>query len=193
MESANLDLKLWFAIYRTHNVLKLCDDQVFREYKLTMEQYVVLMTIKYFDRPARPSNVAQWLRRSPNSISMIVNRMVAAGLVRRVRDRKDRRVVWLVITSKGEEMLKPAFKAGLEVIWKTLSHVSYEDKQNLLRLLLTVQYEAATYLNPEADIEEIERDEAKRHDRFVERQIQAYCPQLPEAEYQDDEKEKTIR
>ena len=193
LESRNLALRLWFMIYRTHNMLKMCEDRVYSEYKLTTEQYVVLVTIKYLDGPVRPSDIARWLRRSPNSISMLADRMVKADLLRRVRDRKDRRVVWLTITSKGEEALKPAFRTGLEFVWKSLSPLSYEDKQTLLKLLLTVQYEAATYLNPGADIEEIKRNEAKSHEHFMERLAQAYCPQFLEAEYQGDEKGKTIR
>ena len=144
---------------------------------------------------------------------MIVDRMVKAGSLRRVRDRKDRREVRLVITSKGEEALKPAVLAGLEFIQKILSQVSHDDRHTLMRLLDTLQYEAATYLDPGADIEEIRRNEAKSHadlmERLVqyccpqllepnvssmevERLVQDCCPQLLEAECQGDEKGKTI-
>lgn len=193
LESANLDLKLWFEIYRAHNTLKMYEDEVYREYKLTLEQYVMLVTIKHFDRPVRPSDVAHWLRRSPNSISMLVDRMVKAGLLRRIRDRKDRRVVWLIITKKGEEMLGPAFRAGLEFIWKSLSRLSYKDKQTFLKLLMTVQFEVAAYLNPEARIEETKQDEVKRLDRFAERQILAYCPQLAKPDISPAEAERLVK
>jgi DNA-binding MarR family transcriptional regulator len=174
-------------------MLKMCEDRVYREYKLTTEQYVVLVTIKYLDGPVRPTDIARWLRHSPNSISMIIDRMVKAGLLRRVRDRKDRREVRLIITSKGEEALKPALRAGLEFIWETLSPLSYEDKQTFSRLLLTVQYQAHKYLNPRDDIEELRRNEAERHKHFMERQIQDCCPQLLEGKRQDSKKGKAIR
>ena len=191
-ESGNLALKLWFMIHRTHEMLKMCEDRVFGEYKLTTEQYVVLVTIKYLGGPVRPSDVARWLGRSPNSISMMVDRMVKAGLLRRVRDRKDRREVRLIITSKGEEALKPAVLAGLEFIQKTLSQVSYDDRHTLMRLLDTLQYETATYLNPGADIEEIRRNEAKSHDNLMERLIQYTSLSAPDAKRQIGEKGKTI-
>jgi len=214
LESANLTLRLWFMIYRTHNMLKMCEDRVYREYKLITEQYVVLVTIKYLDGPVRPTDIARWLRHSPNSTSMIIDRMVKAGLLRRARDRKDRREIRLIITRTGEKVLEPAFRAGLEFIWESLSPLSYEDKQTFLRLLLMVQYQAHKYLNPGDDIEELRRNEAGRHEQFMQRQIQAYCPQLLEpnlnsmeveqlvqgccpqlleAEYQGDERGKTIR
>ena len=182
LETGNLALKLWFMIHRTHEMLKMCEDQVSREYKLTTERYLVLVTIKYLDGPVRPTDIAQWLGRSPNSVSMIVDRMVKAGLLRRVRARKDRRVVWLTITSKGETALKPAVMAGFEFIQKILSQVSHDDRHTLMKLLDKLQYAAATYLNPGADIEEIRRNEAKSHDNLMERLIQYCVPQLLEAE-----------
>ena len=191
LESGNLALRLWFMIHRTHEMLKMCEDRVFRKYKLTTEQYVVLVTIKYLDGPVRPTDVARWLGRSPNSISMMVDRMVKAGLLRRIRDRKDRREVRLAITNKGEETLKPAVLAGLEFIQKILSQVSYDDRHTLMRLLDTLQYEAATYLNPRADIEEIRRNEAKSHENLMERLVQ-YCGlQLLETEHQGGKRGKT--
>ena len=192
LESGNLALKLWFMIHRTHEMLKMCEDRVFGEYKLTTEQYIVLVTIKYLGDPIRPTDVARWLGRSPNSISMMVDRMVKVSLLRRVRARKDRRVVWLTITSKGETALKPAVMAGFEFIQKILSQVSHDDRHTLMKLLDKLQYAAATYLNPGADIEEIRRNEAKSHDNLMERLIQYCGPQLLEAKRQGGKKGKTI-
>ena len=192
LETGNLALKLWFMIHRTHEMLKMCEDQVSREYKLTTERYLVLVTIKYLDGPVRPTDIARWLGRSPNSVSMMVDRMVKAGLLRRVRARKDRRVVWLTITSKGETALKPAVMAGFEFIQKILSQVSHDDRHTLMKLLDKLQYAAATYLNPGADIEEIRRNEAKSHDNLMERLIQYCGPQLLEAKRQGGKKGKTI-
>jgi len=191
-ESRNLALRLWFMIHRTHEMLKMCEDRVFREYKLTTERYVVLMTIKYLNAPVRPTDVAQWLGRSPNSISMMVDRMVKAGLLRRVRKRDDRREVQLVITGRGEEALKPAILAGWEFIQKILSQVSHDDRHTLTRLLDTLQYEAATYLNPGADIEEIRRNEAKSHDNLVKRLVQYISLSTPDAKRRSGEKRKII-
>jgi len=191
-ETGNLALRLWFVIHRTHEMLKMCEDRVFLEYKLTTEQYAVLVTIKYLDDPVRPTDVARWLGRSPNSISMMVDRMAKAGLLRRVRDRKDRREVRLVITSKGETALKPATLAGWEFIQKILSQVSHDDRHTLMRLLDTLQYEAATYLDPGADIREMMRNEAKSHDNLMERLVQYTSLSTPDAKRQRGERRKTI-
>ena len=161
LESEIAVLKLWRQVYQTYTLLKKCEDQIFAEYGLTTEQYSVLGAIDYLDGPTKVTDIARWLERSTNSISMIVDRMVKAGLVRRIRDRSDRRVVHVVNTSKGENALKPATQASLAVIRKILPQ-SYEDRSTLLSLLGTIKYEILTYLNPEMDIEEVKREELEQ-------------------------------
>jgi DNA-binding MarR family transcriptional regulator len=50
----------------------------------------VLVSISYLEQPVRITDIALWLERSANSISMIIDRMVKAGLVKRARDEVDR-------------------------------------------------------------------------------------------------------
>jgi len=122
-------------IHRTHDMLRRREDKIFGEHGLTTEQYEVLTAIKYLDNPVRITDVALRLVRSTNSVSMIVDRMVRAGLLNRVRDEDDRRTVHVSITSKAEALLNPAIVAGHEFIQKTLSQLSDEDKQILLKVL----------------------------------------------------------
>jgi len=122
-------------IHLTHNTLRRCEDKIFAQHGFTTEQYEVLMAIKHLDAPVRITDVALKLVRSTNSVSMIVDRMVRAGLLNRVRDEIDRRTVHVSITSKADEALKPAVLAGQEFIQETLSPLSHGDKQSLLRVL----------------------------------------------------------
>lgn len=122
-------------IHRTHNILRHREDKIFAQHGLTTEQYEVLMTIKSLDAPVRITDVALRLIRSANSISMIVDRMVKAGLLNRMRDEIDRRTVHVSITDKAETLLKPAALAGQEFIQEVLSQLSSVDKQILLRVL----------------------------------------------------------
>lgn len=155
---------LWHKLYKTWSLFKLYIDQTFKDYGLTSEQYGVLVSIAYLGEPTRITDIARYLERSPNSVSMIVDRMVKAGLVRRARDRTDRRVVYVSKTSKAEAALKPAGWAGIESVQKILSAISYEDRIVLLNLLTKLRYEILRYLNPEADIAKLKRDELKQLD-----------------------------
>jgi DNA-binding MarR family transcriptional regulator len=192
-ENGNLSLKLWYASHRTRSLLKMCEDQIYGEYNLTMEQYSVLAAIKYIGSPARPTDIAQWIGRSTNSISMIVDRMVKAGLVRRVRDRGDRRVVNVSITSKAEKALKPATQAGWEFIQKITSPLAYEDKHTFIKLHDKLRYEMLEYLNPGINVEELARNEDEQHANLMERLIQYASPSTPEVKRQGNKKGKTTR
>jgi len=136
---------LVFIIHQTHAILKDHEDKIFGKHGLTTEQYSVLTAIKFFDGSVRITDIARRLTRSTNSISMLVDRMVKASLVKRTRDRKDRRTVFVTITSKGQGLLQPATFAGQEFIQKILSQVSYEDTQTLIKLFETLQYEVRAY------------------------------------------------
>jgi DNA-binding MarR family transcriptional regulator len=191
-EAENLILTTWLMIHRADALLKICEDKVFGEYKLNAERYAVLVTIQYFGGSAKPSEVARWLQRSPNTISMLADRMVSSGLIKRSRDKRDRRVVHLTISDKGKEALKPATQAGWEFIQEILSSLSYEDKSTLISLLKMINYKSLEYLNPRADIKGMLRDEDKNHDSLMERLVEYLSPLTPEAKHQGGEKKKTI-
>ncbi len=144
-----LVLRSWSLLHRVGDVLMRCEDERFGKYGLTSEQYGVLVTIKYIGKSARPTDIARRLARSPNSVSMIVDRMVKAGLVRRTRDRGDRRVVFVSITGMGEEALRPATAVGLEFIMRIMSALSVEDLSTLVRLLELVRHGALGCLDQE--------------------------------------------
>jgi len=170
----------------------MCEDQIYGEYNLTMEQYAVLAAIKYIGSTARPTDIARWLGRSVNSVSMIVDRMVKADLLKRVRDRSDRRVVNVSITNKAENALKPATRAGWEFIQKITSPLSNEDKHTFVRVHEALRYEILKYLNPGANVEEMARNDDESHANLMERLIQYALPSTPEAKRQGSEKGKTI-
>jgi len=136
---------LVFILHQTHDVLRNCEDKVFGEYELNAERYAVLTAIKYPDAPVKITDIARRLTRSVNSISMIIDRMVKAGLVKRVRDKKDRRVVFVSITSKGEALFNPATQAGQKFIQEILSPILDEDRQALVGLLETLRHKVSEY------------------------------------------------
>jgi DNA-binding MarR family transcriptional regulator len=191
-ESGELILKLWFLLHRDYALLKGCEDQIYGENGLTTEQFSVLAAIKYVGYPVKITDIAQWMGRRTNSVSMIVDRMVKAGLVRRSRDRGDRRVVYVVVTSKGESILKPATRAGWEFIQKIMLPLSYEDRQTFARLLEMMRYETLNYLNPGEDIEEMVRNDDKSHVNLRGRLFKYALVSTPEAKRQGRKKRKTI-
>lgn len=174
-ESEKIVLRLWLLLRRVGDTLMLCQDSIFSKYGLTTEQWGVLTCIKSRG-PLRPTDLASILERSTNSISMLVDRMVKAGLVRRTRDRKDRRVVTVSMTSKGEKAVEPAVIAGWEFIHEILSPLSYDDQCALASMLETVKCELIGYVNPEMDKAEIIKNSFTKDPNLYKRMAKNILP-----------------
>jgi len=189
----DITVKSWLLARQTGDLLRNCMDQLFREYSITTEQYEVLVSTKYLSNRVKITDIARWLRRSTNSVSMIIDRMVKAGLVKRIRDRSDRRIVYVVITSKAENILELASPVCWETIKEILSPLSYEDRRTFVRLFEMVHYKALEYLNPGEDIEKIFKDRAESHARLM-KQVPPYAQiTVHETKPQGGKKRKTIR
>ena len=192
-KSGNTVLRLWLLLHRVRDGIVMCEDSIFGNYGLTTEQFSVLAAVKSRGGSLTPIQLATILARKPNSVSMLVDRMVKAGLVRRTRDRKDRRLVNVSLTHKGEDALKPAAPAGWEFIQKILSPLSDKDKAVLNGMLEVLRCEIDGYLNPEADMAEITRTSYTKQPRLYERMVKNIFPSGSEARGKGREKRKTMR
>ena len=186
-ESESTVLRLWLLLRRVSDTLMLCQDSVYSKYGLTSEQFGVLASLKSRG-PLRPTDLALLLERSPNSMSMMIDRMVKAGLVRRTRDRKDRRVVTVSLTSKAEKVVVPAVIAGWEFIHEVLSPLSYDDQRALASTLETVKRELIAYQNPEMDKAQILKSSLTKDPDLYKRMVKNILPPGYEAKRKHREK-----
>lgn len=141
-EGNGLYAKASVLLYRTRDLMFRCEDRAVGKFGLTAEQYSVLAAMRQLDDPIRPTDVGRLLDHKVNTVSMIVDRMVKAGLVERVRDLPDRREVRLIVTSKGEKAFKPAHTAATKLSKDMLSVLSPEEVKTLIKLLETIRTKA---------------------------------------------------
>jgi len=182
----------WVLLRQTYNLILKCEDKVFSEYGLTTEQHAVLMAVKHISGPVRITDIARWLDRSVNSVSMIIDRMVKAGLVRRVRDRKDRRTVFVTITSKVEKTYVLATAAGWGLIQEILSPLSDEDRLTLITLLETLRDKTYDYLDSGEVVEEVRGNEAENMAQFMKQAAEYKSLSALETKRQGGKKKKAI-
>jgi len=150
-----------------------CEDKVFIEHDISPEQYTVLMAIKYLDNPVTPTKLAKFLIRNQNSVSMIVDRMVKAGLVRRVNDQRDRRSVRLFITGSGKEALDRAAASSRELVQRIMGKLTDGDIGELILLLEKIKESSVEYLETEGADKEAAENEAKNIANFKKRNKRA--------------------
>jgi DNA-binding MarR family transcriptional regulator len=186
-----LSVVLCRMVNLTYTRFKNGMDQAFSEQRLTMEQFLVLLNIKYNDVPMRITDLAHWLERSTNSMSMLVDRMVKAGLLRRVRDRRDRRVVNVSLTNKGEIALERASPAAWEFNQLCMSPLSYEDKCTLANLFKMINCKLVEHLNPGADAEEMVESDIRKRDYVMKKWRKQVHLTTPEVKRSSSRTKKT--
>jgi len=83
---------------------------------------------------------------TPGSISIAVDRLFAKGLVSRVESGEDRRVRIVALTSRGRDLIAPAFRKHAGQMRKVFSELSPEELRNLEAVLKKVGKRAATIM-----------------------------------------------
>lgn len=108
------------------------------EIALTMPQMVTLFAIRD-SGTCRMSELAEITQQSAGTLTGIVDRLIDDGLVARVRDVEDRRVVQVTLTVQGQERLCRVEQVRREDMEQILRHFSGDqlaDLEHLLRLLV---------------------------------------------------------
>lgn len=105
------------------------------EIDLTLPQMITLFAI-HDSGTCRMSTLAEMTQQSAGTLTGIVDRLISDGLVARVRNTDDRRVVEVTLTNLGVSRLKQVISARHDDMTRTLAGFSGEDLLLLQRLLL---------------------------------------------------------
>jgi len=102
---------------------------------ITPGQFMVLKQINEGDGSrVTVSTVAEKLGVSLSAITSQVDRLHEAGYVRRSRDDKDRRMVRLAVTPRGEEMMQKFMDNKVRLMEHFLSKLPEEDLDKLIEI-----------------------------------------------------------
>lgn len=102
--------------------------------QLTMMQLQALIFIKKADRVTM-GDVAEHFQITLPTVTVLLDKLVHLGLVRRDQNTEDRRVVNVKLTKKGENLTHEAMKQRRKKINHMLSYLSVEDKELLLQIM----------------------------------------------------------
>jgi len=95
-----------------------------------------VLTLGYINRneKSRPSDISKELGLTPPTVTHLVEKLVQKKLVERVLDDSDRRIIYLVITEKGKEVLKRANVEGQKLRRELFLKLNEEEREQLLAL-----------------------------------------------------------
>lgn len=119
----DLDGRVWREVCRTCDALRRREDAELRQFGITSEQFGVLEAV-HSSNSLRVTDLARELARSVNSISMLVDRMLRSGLLKRVRSRNDRRTVYVSLTPNAEDIRRRAVPVYQVLVRRAVFEVS---------------------------------------------------------------------
>lgn len=90
---------------------------VLKELGLTHPQYLVLLAL-WEEEPRTLSDLAHLLELDPGTLSRLLKRLEASGLIRRDRDRADERALAVVLTDSGRTLRERAVQVPATVVDK---------------------------------------------------------------------------
>jgi DNA-binding MarR family transcriptional regulator len=103
-EARDADAELFAAVQTFHRAMAEVVHPMFDEVGVTNGQFFLLFFIEKMPRPTVGS-IADQLGVQMSTVTHLLNNVEARGLVRRERSSEDRRVVRLVVTSRGSKLL----------------------------------------------------------------------------------------
>jgi DNA-binding MarR family transcriptional regulator len=136
------DHDIWVLLDSAHFAVTRSRLLELAQFNLTKEQAQVLYVLKMFGGSATMNQIASFTMRQRHSVSTLINRMENAGLVRKVKDPKEK-VYKVVMTKKGKNRYAGVTRESIEMIFSSLSAA---EKSKLVSLLNELHDKARSLL-----------------------------------------------
>lgn len=130
-----LDEQLCFALYSASMAVNRAYMPMLNKLKITYPQYLVLSTLWEYDSKTIGA-IAQRLALEPSTVTPLVKRLEAAGLLTRTRNSSDERQVFVNLTKAGKAMQERSRCLG-ETLFKAagMSQKQFIDLNQNIRAL----------------------------------------------------------
>jgi DNA-binding MarR family transcriptional regulator len=137
-------MRLATSIMRVQQMVLAALDAAVRPYGITFARYEVLVLLSFSRSGSLPlSKVGERLMVHPTSVTNLIDRLEAQGLVDRTTDAADRRRTLASLTPDGRRVLKRATRAltDIEFAVGSLDPEEQERAYDLLRSLRSADFE----------------------------------------------------
>jgi len=132
-----LDDFLCFSLYGAGLAMTRLYKPLLEPFNLTYPQYLVLTALSEKDG-VKVGELGERLQLETNTLTPLVKRLEAAGLVSRQRDKTDERVVRVALTAQGQEVVTAALACIPQQVLEATG-LSTDELKDLNRKLKTLQ------------------------------------------------------
>lgn len=157
----------WSVFNQAYGLLYKNLDQRMTKLGTSQAQAAVLVILKSVDGLVPLSHLARLLVQEPQSITSLVDRLEAQGLVRRVPSRQDRRVIHVELTPTGEQRFEQIGSATAEGLAEVLSALNGRELQTFTKSLRQLRTRGTDALHLDRRV----FDEAERDSTFAPRDV----------------------
>ncbi len=105
--------------------------------KMSINSYLRIGTLIYICENKDPTmkSLADYLNITPPSVTSLVNGLVKSMQIKRIADKKDKRIARLVITPNGKKTLENGLNKKREKLKEILSRLDNLERKNLINIL----------------------------------------------------------
>jgi len=133
-ESQRRSLDLYIKLMRASNQVTNIIHQHLQDENLTQSQFAIMEAL-YHLGPLNQSELSRKILKSNANVTTVVDSLEKKQLVKRERGEIDRRIVKVLLTQTGTEIIRQTFPHHVEGINKRLSVLSDQEQRQLAQLL----------------------------------------------------------
>lgn len=136
----------YLAVRQAMNALRRLQERYVVNQPASEIQAYVCATIHRAGRPLKMGDIAKYLCLEPQTITGLISRMEAKGLVTRTKSTGDRRQVLVDVTDEGRALWEQAMKLAQTVRRDTFSQMSVDEHANLAAVMFGIRDTALSAL-----------------------------------------------
>ena len=134
----SLNREFCFSINDVARMIRTYADQEARQFGITRAQWVVLVRLDRFEG-LKQSELADMLDLQPITLTRLLDRLSASGLIERRADPNDRRANRLYLTPAARPLLEQLGELGEELMTTALAGVDRDSIERMVAQLATVK------------------------------------------------------
>jgi DNA-binding MarR family transcriptional regulator len=114
-------------------------DRLTRESGLTLSQFCTLWLLHAVDRPLLASEIVHYVPVELSAVSILIDKLYEMGLVARRRPKRDRRIVEISITEKGNKKFASSSPETFKAMQQIFQATSKSDMQKKMSSTLDIR------------------------------------------------------
>lgn len=127
------------GIWWTGVLLKQQSKRFFKERGVTESQFNAMMALKYAEKPLSQQDLSDRLLVDKSNMTALVDSLEKQKLVKRCKERSDRRFYRVKLTSDGMSLLNEIEKPYRELVHRIMSVFSQEEMKAITEKMVRVQ------------------------------------------------------